>query len=55
MITTENIKLEIQLPTNSKTIEQKLNAMGIEPLRWAIIAVENSILTINVSYEKIEK
>ena len=52
MITTENIKLKINLPADDVLIEKELKERGIEPLRWAITAVVGEVLTINVSYEK---
>lgn len=52
MITTENIELDINLPTDNEQIEKELKTRGITPLRWAITAVCGNILTINVSYEK---
>lgn len=52
MITTENIKIKINLPTDDVLIEKELKSRSIEPLRWAITAVDGEILTINVSYEK---
>ena len=52
MITTENIKITTDLPTDNETIVFELNKRGIEPLRWAVTAVSGNDLTINVSYEK---
>ena len=50
MITTENIKIPY---TNDNTvIEQRLYDMGIDPLRWAIVSVDEENLTLTVSFEK---
>lgn len=52
MITTENIKIRLQLPTDTEHIETSLHQLGIKPLRWAITAVDGEMLNISVSYEK---
>lgn len=52
MIVSENIEITAKLPVDNLFIEQELKARGIDPLRWAVIAVDNNILIICVSYEK---
>lgn len=51
MITTKNIKIKLPLPTDTEHIEKALQELGIEPLRWAITAVDGEMLNISVSYE----
>lgn len=46
------VEIETKLPTDDITIEKKLNSMGINPLRWAIVKVENEKLTISLACEK---
>lgn len=45
------INIEANLPVDTDFIESKLREMGIEPLRWAIVAVYNNILTISLACE----
>ena len=36
--------------SDNTVIEEYMRKQGIEPLRWAIVKVENGILEISVSY-----
>lgn len=36
------VQIETNLPVDNDFIEQKLLEMGIEPLRWAIVGVEQN-------------
>ena len=48
MIKSETIK--IKYTNDNSVIEQELKNMGIEPLRWAVIEVDENTLTLSVSY-----
>lgn len=48
MIISKTLEIEKQ---NYSTIETYLREIGIEPLRWAIIEVNEHILKLSVSYE----
>lgn len=50
-ITSKLVEIEAQLPIDNEFIETKLKAMGINPLRWAIVKVEGNILTISLACE----
>lgn len=52
MIVSENIVISVELPTDDNVIEKELLAHGIDPLRWAVVAVDGNNLTISVSYDK---
>lgn len=47
------VQIEAELPVDNDFIELKLNEMGIEPLRWAIVGVNNNILTISLACESL--
>ena len=49
MITSETIK--IKYTNNNNIIEQELQKLGIDPLRWAIVEANDTELTICVSYK----
>lgn len=49
MITSKMLKLNFT--NDSKKIENELKALGIEPLRWAVVSVNDEFLLISVSYE----
>ena len=49
MITSEIVK--IKFVKDNTLIEAELKKLGIEPLRWAVVAVEKDELLISVSYE----
>lgn len=42
--------IKINFTTDNYQIEQALSELGIEPLRWAVIAVDDISLTVSVSY-----
>lgn len=50
MITSNLIK--IKFTTDIDEIEKELFLLGIEPLRWAVVKVSETELTISVSYEE---
>ncbi len=41
--------------TDNLEIERALRERGIDPVRWAVVAVEGEKFKINVSYETKEK
>ena len=47
------ISKEIEIPKKSDNIEIEayLHELGIVPLRWAIVEVQDKIYRLNVSYE----
>lgn len=47
------VKIETELPVDNSFIEKKLAAMGIYPLRWAIVNVKGNILTISLACENL--
>ena len=50
MIVTKTLKIETpKLPPEVEFIENKIKESGITPLRWAIVDVEDKILTVNAS------
>jgi len=48
MITSEIIKIDFT--NDNEVIEQELQKLGIDPLRWAVVEVNKNELTISVSY-----
>lgn len=38
-----------KMPPNIDFIEQSIKKEGIEPVRWAIVKIEDDVLTLNVS------
>lgn len=50
MVKSELIK--ISYTTDNEVIENELRSVGIEPLRWAIVAVENNKLILSVSFNE---
>ena len=50
MITSELI--EVKYTNDNNEIEKSLKALGIEPLRWAVVDIKDNKLVISVSYEK---
>ena len=43
---------KIDNPT-TEYIENELKKLGITPLRWAIVKIDNDFFTINLAYDKI--
>ena len=41
------------LPPTANFIEEEIKKQGINPLRWAIVDVNNNNLTLNISGEEI--
>jgi len=52
-IVSKLVEIEAKLPVDNDFVEKKLYAMGIVPLRWAIVKVKNNILTISLAYENL--
>lgn len=52
-ITSKLIEIDADLPVDNNFIENKLREMGIEPLRWAIVGVNNNLLTISLACENL--
>lgn len=50
MIISENIKVKIELPITAEKIEKAFRKKGIKPLRWAIVDIQETTITISVSY-----
>ena len=48
MITSELI--EIEYTNDNDQIEKTLRALGIEPLRWAVVDIKNNKLVLSVSF-----
>lgn len=51
-ITSKLISIEADFPIDNDVIDEKLKSTGIEPLRWAIVKVEDNILTVSVACEE---
>lgn len=47
------VDLDIDSPLTTEVIENKLNEMGIEPLRWAIVKVNGTRVTISLACENL--
>ena len=45
------VKIEVDSDLSDDYIETELLKMGINPLRWAIVKVDNKSLTISVALE----
>ena len=50
MVKSEVIK--IKYTNDNKLIESELRKMGLEPLRWAVVAVDKNDMLISVSFEE---
>ena len=50
-IVSKLVKIKAQMPVDNVFIEQKLRETGIEPLRWAIVAIDKHELTISLACE----
>ncbi len=50
MVTSEIIK--IKYTNDNSVIENTLKSMEIDPLRWAVVAVQDDKLILSVSYVK---
>ena len=52
MLKSDIIKIYKNDIINSDYIESELKKLGLEPVRWAIVDVEEDCLIISVSYVK---
>ena len=52
-ITSKLIKIEKSKINDKNSIENEIKALGINPIRWAIVNVDNKCLTINVAHENL--
>lgn len=50
MIKSKNIKIKNKINFENLYIEQELKNLGLNVVRWAVIAVEDDFLTVSVSY-----
>lgn len=50
-VVSQLVKIRAKLPVDNSFIEAKLNEMGIEPLRWAVVECNDDTLTISVANE----
>ena len=50
MIKSEIIK--IKYTNDNQVIESELRKIGLEPLRWAVVAVDKNHLLISASFEE---
>lgn len=50
-ILSKTFKIKAKLPVDNIFIEQKIREKGIEPLRWAIVAIDKDELTISLAHE----
>lgn len=50
MIKSKNVKIKKIDAFDNLYIEQELKKLGLEYVRWAVIAVDEDCLTISVSY-----
>ena len=53
MVVSELFKIEKNLPVNGNEIEKFFKKMKIEPIRWAIVNINEKELIISVAYDKI--
>lgn len=49
MIVSKDIKLELDFPITNELIETKLDELGLNVLRWAVVDVVDNVYTIRVS------
>jgi hypothetical protein len=47
------VEIEAKWPIDNLSIEKELKAMGITPLRWAIVKIKGNILTISLACENL--
>lgn len=52
-IVSKLVRIEANLPVSNDFIELKLKETGIEPLRWAVVKVENNALIISLACESL--
>lgn len=47
------VKIKASFPIDNLVIENELKKLGIEPLRWAIVEVNQDVLTISLACENL--
>lgn len=47
------VKIKASFPIDNLAIENELKELGIEPLRWAIVEVNQDVLTISLACENL--
>ncbi len=47
------VKIKVEQPFDNEVIEKVLVQMGFKPLRWAIVGIDDSMLTVSLAYEKL--
>lgn len=52
-IISKNIDVVVKFPLNFDEIEKALKIQGVEPLRYAIVKVDNNTLTVNVTFQNL--
>ena len=52
MIISELIDLPKKIIKDNNLIEKELRKTGCDPIRWAIVKVDEDSFTINVAYDK---
>lgn len=45
------VEIKAELPVDNHFIEKRLKEIGIKPLKWAVVNVENNILTLSLTGE----
>lgn len=50
MIKSKNVKIKKIENFDNLYVEQELKTLGLDIVRWAVIAVEEDYLTVSVSY-----
>ena len=52
-IVSKLIEIEAEMPVDNEFIEAALHEIGILPLRWAVVKVDENNLTVSLSYESL--
>lgn len=47
------VEIDAVVPIDNHFIDKNLRKIGIEPLRWAIVNVKGSKLTVSVAHESL--
>ena len=47
------IEIETVFPVDNQELEQKMNQMGLNPLRWSIVGVKDNTLSISLACENL--
>ena len=54
-IISKTIKIKSdKMPPNADFIENEIKKLGFEPIRWAIVEINDKELTINISAQKLD-